>query len=73
MTYPSLSSRQPLGYTIESTQGRSPSHVNFLAVPNRSQTLLLLVGIVAHMERIIMLGFAPWPDAKELLLEKTPC
>jgi hypothetical protein len=68
----SSSSRQLLGYIIESTQARNLSNVNFLDAPNRSPILLLLVGIAAHMGRIITRGFALWPAARELLLEKTP-
>ena len=73
MTNPSSSSPQPLGYTSGSTQARNLSNANFLAAPNHSPILLLLVGIAAHTVRIITRGFALWPGARELLLEKMPC
>ena len=72
-TNPSSSSRQRLEYTVESTQAKNLSNVNSLAVRNRSPTLLLLVGIAAHMERITTRGFALWLGASEPLLEKMPC
>lgn len=73
MTNPSSSSRQLLGCTTESIQARNLSNANFLAVPNHSPILLLLVGIAARMVQIITRGFALWPDARELLLERMPC
>jgi len=73
VTDPSSSSHPLLGYTIESIQAKSLSNANFPAAPNRSPILLLLVGIAAHMEQIITRGFALWPGARELLLEKMPC
>jgi hypothetical protein len=73
MTNPSSSSPQLLGYTTESIQARNLSNANFLAAPNRSPILLLLVGIAARMVQIITRGFALWPGARELLLERTLC
>lgn len=73
MTNSSSSSHRLLGYTIESTQARNLSNVNFLAARNRSPTLLLLVGIAAHMEQITTRGFALRPGARGHLREKMPC
>jgi len=73
LTNSSSSSHQLLGYTVESTQARNLSNVNFLAVRNRSPIPPLLVGIAAHMERITTLGFAIWSGVRERLLEKMPC
>jgi len=73
MINPSSSSHQLLGYTLESTQARNLSNVNFLAVRSHSPILLLLVGIAARMEQITTRGFALRPGARKLLLGKMPC